>query len=125
MLTKVPKLVGAAIAFRMAIAIVTLGRMFERRKAIAGAYMKNAQRLQKFARLSQVGECLTDLSGKCICASKILGNLFDQGVDRETVIEPSRAEDGYVGLAVNQSITLVYSVLLWIELKRIGGAHAG
>ncbi len=109
----------------MAIAIVMLGWMIERRKAMAGAFMKNVQRLQNFARLSQVGKCLTDLSGKCICASKIWSNLFDQGVDGETVIEPSRAEDGYVGLAVNQPIILAYSVLSWIEPKRIGGAHAG
>ena len=108
----------------MAIAIVMLGRMFERRKAMAGVFLKNVQRLQKFARLSQVGEYLTGLSGKCICASKIWSNRFDQGVDRETVIEPSRAEDGYVGLAVNQSIIIAHGVLLWIEPKRIGGAHA-
>ena len=55
----------------MAIAIVMLGWMFERREAMADAFMKNVQRLQKFVRLSRVGEYLTDLSGKCICATEL------------------------------------------------------
>ena len=108
----------------MAMAIVMLGRTIERRKAMAGAFFKNVQRFQKFAHPSLVGEYLTGVSGKCICASKKWRNRFDQGADRETVIETPRAEDGYVGLAVNQSIFLAHGVQLWIEPKRIGGAHA-